>query len=599
MGRLFLLSRAIFRWITVKDLNVMEFDETIQQDTPMGLLRGIKFGTETYHTLFMRLCSYAGLACQEVKGHSKSVGYEPGMKIREDTFQNTWNVVLILGDWWPVQCNWGARHLVLNKDPKDKTSHQPRTGDNSIRYQYDEHYFLTDPDEFIQEFWAKEPDWQMLERPITLEEFESLPFVRSVYFHNSLEMAEQYKAVLNTSSKGGTDIRVNVPEDDSDDLVFHYQLRFADRERRNDLDFAGAKLERFVFQTVGDSWVLFSVHVPAAASYFLEIFCSRIQEGNKIGEDPNASMQPFKLKCATKFKIVCEELSGKMHPLPSCASGEWGPSKGRRHFDLVAVSHTAGVINVTDQVEIRIQMKRPLLFLCKLRHNEVEESARLDKFVSHEVNRGTLTIRVTFPFVGQYGLDVYARPEDASNVHTMAHALKYLINCTAVTNPADIPSPSSSSSSSSPPSSVAGTLTSQTRTLPQNQRKSSLATTGSIGIGPTPAFGELGLKTITHKEPVIDKVDKGGNISVEIASADSLVFTAQLFRDPDEEWHSKVTTKKGSKKYKFSIALPKEGQYRLLLFAGKKDEPQNKAVIVYVYAIRYETGDDSKKKKGK
>jgi len=28
----------------------------VKQDTPLGLLRGIKFGTETYHTLFMRLC---------------------------------------------------------------------------------------------------------------------------------------------------------------------------------------------------------------------------------------------------------------------------------------------------------------------------------------------------------------------------------------------------------------------------------------------------------------------------------------------------------------------------------------------------------------
>ncbi len=36
----------------------MEFDETIDEDTPMGLLRGIKFGTETYHVLFMRLCRW-------------------------------------------------------------------------------------------------------------------------------------------------------------------------------------------------------------------------------------------------------------------------------------------------------------------------------------------------------------------------------------------------------------------------------------------------------------------------------------------------------------------------------------------------------------
>jgi len=56
--------------------------------------------------------SYAGLPCKEVSGHAKSVGYEPGMKIPEDKFTNTWNVVLILGDWWPVQCNWGARYAL-------------------------------------------------------------------------------------------------------------------------------------------------------------------------------------------------------------------------------------------------------------------------------------------------------------------------------------------------------------------------------------------------------------------------------------------------------------------------------------------------------
>jgi hypothetical protein len=49
-------TRSIFRWITVKDLNSIEFGDSMTADTPLGLLRGIKFGTETYHTLFMRLC---------------------------------------------------------------------------------------------------------------------------------------------------------------------------------------------------------------------------------------------------------------------------------------------------------------------------------------------------------------------------------------------------------------------------------------------------------------------------------------------------------------------------------------------------------------
>ena len=62
-----------------------------------------------YTDLSILNSSYAGVVCKEIKGHSKSVGYEPGMKITSDTFLNAWNVILIGGDWWPVQCNWAAR----------------------------------------------------------------------------------------------------------------------------------------------------------------------------------------------------------------------------------------------------------------------------------------------------------------------------------------------------------------------------------------------------------------------------------------------------------------------------------------------------------
>lgn len=36
----------------------MQFDDTVRTDTPMGLLRGIKHGTESYHVLFKRICRY-------------------------------------------------------------------------------------------------------------------------------------------------------------------------------------------------------------------------------------------------------------------------------------------------------------------------------------------------------------------------------------------------------------------------------------------------------------------------------------------------------------------------------------------------------------
>ena len=53
---------TIFRWITVKNLNQMNFEDGVRTDTPMGLLRGIKYGTESYHVLFKRLCRYDRLS---------------------------------------------------------------------------------------------------------------------------------------------------------------------------------------------------------------------------------------------------------------------------------------------------------------------------------------------------------------------------------------------------------------------------------------------------------------------------------------------------------------------------------------------------------
>lgn len=105
----------------------------------------------------------------------------------------------VAGAWRFVQCNWGARHLVNAKEA-------PKTGrgkNDSLRYEYDDHYFLTDPREFIYEFFPLQEEWQLLKRPITLREFENLPFVRSLFFRYGLHFADEgYGAVVYTDDTG-------------------------------------------------------------------------------------------------------------------------------------------------------------------------------------------------------------------------------------------------------------------------------------------------------------------------------------------------------------------------------------------------------------
>ena len=71
------------------------------------------------------------------------------------------------------------------------------------RYEYDDHYFLTDPKEFIYEFFPLQSEWQLLRNPITLAEFEELPFVRSLFFRYQLSFpSDNMKSVMHTDSTG-------------------------------------------------------------------------------------------------------------------------------------------------------------------------------------------------------------------------------------------------------------------------------------------------------------------------------------------------------------------------------------------------------------
>lgn len=165
-------------------------------------------------------------------------------------------------------------------------------------YEYDDHYFLTDPKEFIYEFFPLQSEWQLLKTTITLKEFEDLPFVRSLFFRYGLYFPdENTKAVMVTDStgnyylfsfidclhhlvqteKGSTDssfkllffpilgvtlmcsrylfssffstgavtIRIGMPSNMQASLIFHYNLKFYD----NDTDtFETISLKRFVMQ---------------------------------------------------------------------------------------------------------------------------------------------------------------------------------------------------------------------------------------------------------------------------------------------------------------------------------------------------------------
>ncbi|XP_014668665.1 PREDICTED: kyphoscoliosis peptidase-like [Priapulus caudatus] len=417
-------ARAIFRWITVKNLNTMEFEEQdVNADTPMGLLRGIKYGTESYHVLFKRLCSYAGMHCVVIRGYSKSAGYLPGMKFEDKRFRNTWNAVFLDGSWRFVQCNWGARHLV---NAKDAPKPGEKGGVDNLRYEYDDHYFLTDPEQFIYEFFPKQKEWQLLRAPVSLDQFEKLPFVRSLFFKYGLKFSEEAQTAVMTADKtGAVTLNVLMPPYLVSHLVFHYNLRMLDSERD---EHDGVNMRRYVMQTLVGNSVVFKVHAPTVGAYILDVFANLVSAGEYM------TGQPMRFKSVCKMKVICERLERCMVPLPNCASGEWGPLKAYKLFGLIPMTHEDAVINTTRDVEIRFRMSHPLSdFMTTLHQNGANDKA-LSKNVQRHLADDVITFRAAFPNDGQYGLDIYTREtmsadqQTEGEKHLLTHCCKYLIN---------------------------------------------------------------------------------------------------------------------------------------------------------------------------
>ena len=73
-------------------------------------------------------------------------------------------------------------------------------------YEYDDFYFLTDPEQLIYSHWAHRKEWQLLVQPINLQDFQNLPLVKSYFFKCAMFFVSHHNGVVNTKNGGSADV---------------------------------------------------------------------------------------------------------------------------------------------------------------------------------------------------------------------------------------------------------------------------------------------------------------------------------------------------------------------------------------------------------
>ena len=205
-----------------------------------------------YCCLFQEMCHSLGIGVKTIRGFVKGHEYRPGYQFIPDKDEmHEWNAVHVLGSWRLVDTSCG-------------TGFTDSSGQFNRRLS--EHYFLPDPEVLI---WSHYPfsenspqssGWQLIDKPISLREFNALPRVTPQFFEYNMQIRSKQSHPYEFKVQAEIQIGAHEP------MRYKYKLFPADQAENESLNhFAFCQLKEN--RLVGS----FIVTPPLETRYFLKV----------------------------------------------------------------------------------------------------------------------------------------------------------------------------------------------------------------------------------------------------------------------------------------------------------------------------------------
>jgi hypothetical protein len=186
-------ARAVFTWIATN----ITYDLSCLKDPPSAtsVLKERRAVCAGYAALFRALADAAGLQAVIIRGEAK--GLAPGAARSSDgLFYHDWNAVKMDGRWMLVDCSWGAGRL------NERGRFVAR---------FDDHYFLAPPEMLVYDHLPQEAKWQLLEHPLSRQEFLRQAEVHPDFFDYDLRLVSHPQGYI--EAVGPVTITIGAPPD--------------------------------------------------------------------------------------------------------------------------------------------------------------------------------------------------------------------------------------------------------------------------------------------------------------------------------------------------------------------------------------------------
>lgn len=139
-----------------------------------------------YAYLIRELCIYAGLRCEIVDGHGRTIKSNIGDEI---DVNHSWNAVRINNKWYLCDATWSSGNI----NPQTKR----------FVKNYNDCYFLTDPAVFVRNHYPLDTAWILLKNKPSLASFLNRPIIYASAFNYGMNVISPDTLQL-TTHKGNS-----------------------------------------------------------------------------------------------------------------------------------------------------------------------------------------------------------------------------------------------------------------------------------------------------------------------------------------------------------------------------------------------------------
>ena len=151
--------------------------------TPEGVYNSGISVCSGYSRLYKDFATYLGLEVECVNCYAKGVGYEPGQRLNQTNHE--YNVIKLDNKWYPIDSTWGAGHIKDRRFVKE----------------YNEFYFLADPELLIKTHFPENEKWQLTKRKYNFEEFLKWPLVKEDFYKYGFEKYYPEEGLIELGNK--------------------------------------------------------------------------------------------------------------------------------------------------------------------------------------------------------------------------------------------------------------------------------------------------------------------------------------------------------------------------------------------------------------